>query len=492
MTDARFAARSKLFACIGALAGVALLALPFAVPQNVPLFFLFLGRLHPLVLHFPIVLSLVAMLTELSRRFVFKNIPGALVVVLLGSAALSALVTVGAGYFLYASGDYSGDVIMRHFWGGVIAGAGLLVTFALLLYYRATGRLYGAYFVMLLMTNAAVAYASHLGGTVTHGQDYLTEHLQLLRRQDHAVAARSDNELMLYADMVAPVLEARCISCHNPQRAKGGLTMTRYHDLFGAGDSNRPAVVPGSLTESEAMVRIMLPAGDDERMPPEGKAPLTTDEIALLSYWIKAGASDTSRVWPIRYNDTMQVVVDRLLPELKRYQLRTAMNLAKAAETRAALATLAPALNIVVRPDSLSDDDLMRLGTTVPPHRFTDEHLRQLAPYYQYFSSVSLVSAGLDDDLLYYIAQMTNVRTLYLQKNGIDGSGLTYLTHMPNLEVLNLSFTRVDDRHALELLQIPNLKRVYLYRTNTSPQVIKAMTRYKPGLEILEEEGPYF
>jgi hypothetical protein len=60
MTQTKLDARRKVIAVVTVLAGGALLALPFTSPGAVPLIFLFVGRFHPLVLHFPIVLSLIA------------------------------------------------------------------------------------------------------------------------------------------------------------------------------------------------------------------------------------------------------------------------------------------------------------------------------------------------------------------------------------------------------------------------------------------------
>jgi uncharacterized membrane protein len=490
MTQTRFAAGRKWIALVAVLVGVALLVLPLTSPTGVPLIFLFVGRLHPLVLHFPIVLSLLALCVELLRLFVFRRISIVSTGVLVGCATLSAWVTIAAGYFLYASGEYSGELIMRHFWAGTLSGSGLSLALAILIYYNITGRLYVVFLTCLLLTNAAVAYASHLGGTVTHGQEYLVEYLNLMRASDKQIE-KADRELLLYADMVAPVLEARCASCHNRQRAKGGLTMDTYPQLFGAGDSNHTAIVPGSLSKSEMLNRIYLPLHDDEHMPPEGKSPMTSDEIALLAFWVKGGASDTARVWPARGIDSMRAPIGRLLPELRKYQLRLTASRVRDDEAYASLQPLAKGMGINVGRDSLSDEGKWKLSAAMPPHPLSAESMRLLAPYYDYFSGIALPSSAIEDDLLYYFAQMPNVRSLFLQKNAIDGSGLVYLSRMTMLETLNLSYTRIDDRHALELINFPSLKRVYLFRTNVSPDVIKAIRRYRPGLEILEEEGPY-
>jgi Leucine-rich repeat (LRR) protein len=126
-----------------------------------------------------------------------------------------------------------------------------------------------------------------------------------------------------------------------------------------------------------------------------------------------------------------------------------------------------------------------------PPASLSNGQLRELAPYANVFSKLSLVASGIGDDGLYHIGKMENVRSLFLQKTKLNGSGLVHLRHLENLEVLNLSFTAVDDKAALDLLKIPNLREVYLYRTKVSADVIKALQDYRPTLKILLEEGPY-
>lgn len=161
-------------------------------------------------------------------------------------------------------------------------------------------------------------------------------------------------------------------------------------------------------------------------------------------------------------------------------------------ELEAKLKEVANKLNVSIERDTLSDGDFYTIAMKFPPAPFTNEQFQELSPYLEVFSKVSLISSGIDDAGLYYISKMTNLRELYLQKTNIDGSGLIYLINLPNLEKLNLSFTKIDDRAAIDLLKAPKLQEVYLYRTNTSKQVVDALSKNKPSLRLLVEEGPYF
>ena len=472
--------------------GSLLLALPFFRPEGVPFVFLFLGRLHPLILHFPIVLIILALLFEVAGRFYRLRVGENTVLVLLAAAAVSSFISIAAGFFLFASGDYSGNLMENHFWAGAITGAGIFFTLALFYIHRSTTRYYYAYFAALLLTNFAVGYASHLGGSITHGQDYLTEHLRFVMHSFDGTEQKPESEMLVYEDMLQPVFEAKCVSCHNAQRAKGDFVMSSYADVLAGGKGDTASVTAGKPEESELFKRVVLPEDHADRMPPEGKTPLSAYEIELLKFWIASGATDSLKVDNAREIDTVKKAVEGLLPELAKYRRRSQILQVKLETLEKELAEVAQKLDVTIKKDSLADDDLFLIAMKFPPAPFTNDQFRELSPYFEAFSKLSLASSGIDDSGLYYISQMTNVRELYLQKTKLDGSGIIYLQNLPNLEILNLSFTKIDDKSALDLLKIRSLREVYLYRTNTSMQVIEALRKYRPEVRFLLEEGPYY
>src|SRR5262249_33586319 len=62
------------------------------------------------------------------------------------------------------------------------------------------------------------------------------------------------------------------------------------------GGDTGPAVTPGKPELSLLAHRIGLPATDDDHMPPDDERPLSAGDIALVTAWIKAGASPTATV----------------------------------------------------------------------------------------------------------------------------------------------------------------------------------------------------
>jgi len=90
---------------------------------------------------------------------------------------------------------------------------------------------------------------------------------------------------------VQPILEAKCMECHQGQKAKGDLRLDHLADALKGGESDGPAVVPGK-PEMSALISRIISDDEDMVMPPKGK-PLDKEEIRILTTWIKEGAS-----WP--------------------------------------------------------------------------------------------------------------------------------------------------------------------------------------------------
>ena len=82
------------------------------------------------------------------------------------------------------------------------------------------------------------------------------------------------------------VLKSRCFSCHNEEKAKGGLVMTSHEKLLKGGD-NGAAVVPGDPEKSAIITALEKDA--DPHMPPKKQLP--AEQIAALTAWVKAGAA---------------------------------------------------------------------------------------------------------------------------------------------------------------------------------------------------------
>ena len=87
---------------------------------------------------------------------------------------------------------------------------------------------------------------------------------------------------------IQPLLETRCLECHNPKKVKGKLLMDTLAHLTKGGEKGA-AVVAGQPDKGELVKLITLPKGDDDIMPPKGDA-LSAAQIGMLKQWIASGA----------------------------------------------------------------------------------------------------------------------------------------------------------------------------------------------------------
>ena len=86
---------------------------------------------------------------------------------------------------------------------------------------------------------------------------------------------------------IKPLLAERCLSCHGPEKRKGGLRLDLRAGFFREGDSGKLPLVPGKSKESQLIQRVTV--NDDEKMPPKGER-LTPEQVSKLKSWIDAGA----------------------------------------------------------------------------------------------------------------------------------------------------------------------------------------------------------
>ncbi|MDB5239464.1 MAG: hypothetical protein JWP57_89 [Spirosoma sp.] len=262
----------------------------------------FLGRLHPLIVHFPVSLLTVALLLELVgwRRKSSDLRAGITALVWIG--AIGSVVAAVLGLVLVNQEEYGGKVVAIHQWAGLATMTLAVLTVAALRYGRA--KLYRG---LLTTTVVGVTIAGHYGAMVTHGDDYLTSVLPDGKvPATFADAGSSDSKFTFAAKTDQPldekqigelnvevrsILAHNCYSCHGPVKVKGGLRLDKK-DLIMKGGEDGVVLVAGHPEKSDLIRRIKLPAGHDDAMPTKGKR-LTEHDIALLEFWIKQGAP-----WP--------------------------------------------------------------------------------------------------------------------------------------------------------------------------------------------------
>lgn len=260
-----------------------------------------LGRLHPLMVHFPIGLLVVALFMELTtiggKRKGLRE--GTYWVVYLGTifAALSALF----GWLLRTQENYTGELVDNHQYAGIATTVLALLT-TLLLRLTIKGKLpdFRAYRSFLAITVTLLIIAGHLGASLTHGEDYLssvfpgnedgyddTKGLALITalKKSDVITQTQQDQLNLE---VRAIFVHNCYQCHSQNKSKGELVLENKVGVFKGGESG-VVIIPNEPEKSELYRRITLSPNEEGVMPKKGKV-LKENEIKLIKLWIENGA----------------------------------------------------------------------------------------------------------------------------------------------------------------------------------------------------------
>jgi len=253
------------------------------------------GRLHPLVVHFPISLLWVGLLLEcIAWRKKSDQFQSAISVIL-WVGTITAALAVGLGFILINQDDYTGNTITIHQWSGILTAilSGLTL-------YAFISKESKSYRLLLFLTVLGVSFAGHYGAMLTHGEDYLDLSKE---EKTQKIASNPSLHVEKLQGEIAPnqkqdlgiearnILANHCYDCHSIKKSKGKLRFDALEYILKGGKEG-PALVLGHPEKSEMIRRIKLPASDDDAMPTKGKR-LTKKEIEILEVWVKQGAP-----WP--------------------------------------------------------------------------------------------------------------------------------------------------------------------------------------------------
>jgi hypothetical protein len=250
----------------------------------------FAGRWHLVLLHLPIgFLVLLGTLELLSLYPKWRHATLSNPFILYLTAPV-AVITATCGWLLAQAGGYDERLLFLHRWTGI----GVAVASCLLAWVHSRGWT-GRYRVLLVVTLCLTLLAGHYGASLTHGSGFLIRYAPPWLPGVSAISAegagRGDEaEASCYAD-VEPTFTQYCGSCHGPNKAKAGLRLDSFGQIFRGGDSG-PALVAGDPGASLLMKRLRLPVEDDDHMPPEGKPQPTEEEVGRILAWISAGAPE--------------------------------------------------------------------------------------------------------------------------------------------------------------------------------------------------------
>lgn len=467
----------------------------------------FLGRFHPVVLHLPIGVFTLILFQELGAIF-FRSSRGPVAASLFPMffGAASSIVAVIAGFLLYHGHgqDYGGnDLVERHLWGGLAFAVAAVLTFMIKAWTFALNANPAWYRSLLFASVAVMGFTSHDGASITHGSDYLTKYAPDPIRIALGLEARAEKtektenaeapvDPVVYADIVAPILERRCVQCHKEGKAKGRLRMDTMEMLL-AGGKEGPAIEPGDSAKSNIVIRMELPEDDDERMPPDGKPGLEDYELMVVKWWIDTGADPLMTVSAHKeIEPTIQEALAKIVT-LAPAAGSTAEGHGEPAKETAAgpgdalkqsVAALAKEFPGAISFESQQSSYVTFTAVSLRGS-FDDEGFSKLAPVLPELVTLDLSATKVTDKAVGALESAGKLRQIRLAETQVTDAAIDALLKIPSLESVNLYGTQVTDQGIRKLAGLPNLKRLYVWQTPVTPETVKFLQEKLPGCEIV-------
>lgn len=447
----------------------------------------FLGHFHPLLVHLPIGFLLIGLLLQfLSRKEKYVSLKPAIPIVLLWGT-VAALVSCITGYLLSISDDYDKTLVSLHMWMGI--GVALV---SLMLYAKEKNPAFAIDKKILAIGLLILIFITgHLGGSLTHGSDYLTKPLKNIFSDDSTANTTikpiaNVQEAFAYSEVVKPILETKCYSCHNANKQKGGLRMDDSLKLMHGGKDGK-VIEPGNADESEMIRRLLLPVDNEDHMPPKEKPQPTEQQIAVLHWWISNNADFTKKVKELQQTDKIKPILLALQKVTEIKKESTDIPKAEVEKADEKVIDQLREKGVVVMPVVQNSNYLM--ANFVTDTIVDKDDLQLLLQLKKQLIWLKLDGTNIGDDGMQPISQLTNLIKLNLSNTNITDKGLQQLQSLLNLQYLNLVGTKISAQSLLQLKNLSKLQSLYLYQTSVEKNDWPTLKNTFPKTQI--DSGGY-
>lgn len=447
-------------------------------------FGLFLGHLHPLVVHLPIGFLLIAgVFFYLGRKKNYQYLEKALPITL-GFSAFSSLAAVGFGLLLSNAGGYDEDTLFWHKWVGIGVAVFSMVAWLWSINIIGGNKRVPSWLVAILIISLTIT--GHQGGNLTHGKGYLLSYAPVFMQklfgaevQDNTMYGNypdSPDSTRVFAHLIQKTLDHKCVACHNDEIQRGDLNMASVETLLKGGDIG-PVLVEGKPLESELLQRVTLNPKSRKFMPPKG-VPMTYQEVRLLDFWIANGMSFDLPITNQSIPDDIKAIIEqhyhastKKIPYVERVQV-------EAVPSEVFTAIQAAGFTIAALAANNNFVDVSFRG------ELTKAKLQELMAVKEQVTWLNVGNTKIEDDWLSVLSEFPNLTRLRLERNQIGNAGIDHLKDLTHLETLNLYGTQVSDEGLSALEEMKSLHRLFLWQSNVTKEGAAALESKLPGLSI--------
>lgn len=424
----------------------------------------FIAHFHPVLVHLPIGILLLAILMQwLSQKEKYAALKEAVSIAFL-AGAISAVLSCITGWLLSSGGEYDETILSLHQWMGIFVAFASVSGYLFSIQKNESLLKLVSVSILILVT-----ITGHLGGTLTHGEGYLTKSFSSGTKDSLAVNKTITNaqEAMVYSDIIQPMLQQKCYNCHGKSKQKGGLRLDSEEFIL-KGGKNGAVLHAGNKDSSEIYKRVVLDPLEEKHMPPKGKPQLTEQERVLLQWWIESGSAFNKKAKEL--NQTVQIKAALTALEKQTVAVIKNADIPRQLVSKAADTVLAAMhkKGITILPVAENSNYLSANFVNLP--RWDASAAGLLVQVKEQLLWLKIPRAKLNENEWKTIASLDHLTQLNAAHSNISDSVLAQLSPLKQLQYLNLVDTKVTVKGLLQLKGIASLKNIYLGQTRISQQ----------------------
>ena len=426
------------------------------------LFLQWLGKMHPLLLHFPIVLGILIVVYFLG--FEKKRLPTSIEKLALSTNALLTTIVALFGILLAKQDSYDNDLILWHKWGGVAIA---LISWLLIYIVDLPTKIKK---IIGLLFFISIAFFTHKGAQLTHGVNAVS-----FPQADTVaiVPAILDSNATVYEKAVGPILAQKCVSCHGNEKVKGGLKLNSVENLLKGGKGGN---ILASVNGKEALLfeRIHMPLAADKHMPPDGKLQLTPAEINILSLWIKAGGDIKTKMAQMAKTDSLYLLANGYIPVVEKVKAGK-NNLPELTEYNSNYCNVNYLFN--------GSDEIE--VTFFQGNFYTTAALQNLEKIKDQIVYLNMQGMPLTKEDIKIIAQFTKLKKLNLNYTKINIEALSEIKKMEQLETISICGLTVNEAGFEKFVKDAKFSNINVWSNNISSKQLQVLNTKYPKLKII-------
>ncbi|WP_236979731.1 c-type cytochrome domain-containing protein [Membranihabitans maritimus] len=444
------------------------------------------GRFHPLIVHLPIGFLILAILfkgMEVKKKT--SDYRSALMLILLLSS-VAAIFACISGYLLSRTSSYPDNEISIHMWAGIVLA---IITTTWYFLEKSSNNKPILKKGIAGLAGVLVMITGHWGGNLTHGKGYL---LQGLPPGVQKILGHTPNEAeklefnisnidstAVYDEIVQPILEARCYSCHSDRKQKGELRLDSPENILNGGESGDPLVAK-KIEESKLHHTLTLPLNDDLHMPPKGKTQLTEYEIAAISSWAAQGGDFNKIVLQLEDQTAVRSWYEDQISDQKLFANPLIPNEPAPNPDIEAIESLENQ-GVLVQPVGTNSNFLDVSFINVP--KIDISTLASIESLRDNIIWIDLSGHNISKQFIERVIQLHRITHLDLAYDTLQTGTLAPLSSLSNIRILNLTGAIVEDDLAT-IGKIESLEKIFTYQSSISREAITSFINKFPQIKV--------